>query len=83
MAEVQKGLKLLLFGRGPKFHARVSLVLEFLGLASLVLGIISGATDDVMGMGATNWILIAIALWLWGLASWFTAYHAAKEGYGK
>ena len=79
MAEVQKGLKLLLFGRGPKFHARVSLVLEFLGLASLVLGIISGATDDDMGLGATNWILMAIAIWIWAFWSWLTAYFGAKE----
>ena len=80
MADVPKGLKPLMFGRGPKFHARVSLVLEILGLVSLVLGIISAATDEALGLGATNWILIAIAVWIWAFWSWLTAYFGAKEG---
>ena len=43
MAELPKELKFLLFGRGTKFYARVALALEFLGLVSLVLGIVRWA----------------------------------------
>jgi hypothetical protein len=80
MAAVPKELKFLLFGRGPKFHGRVSMVLEALGLACLIVGIISGFMDKALGLGATNWFLITIALWIWALWSWLCAYTAAKEG---
>ena len=80
MAEVPKGLKPAMFGRGPKFHTWVSLFLEFLGLACLVLGVVAAATDQALGLGSTNWILVAIAVWIWAFWSWLTAYLGAKEG---
>jgi Mn2+/Fe2+ NRAMP family transporter len=79
MAAVPKKLKFLLFGRGPKFHAMVAIVLEFLGLACLIVGIISAVTEKDVGMWSTEWFLITIALWIWALWSWLTAYVAAKE----
>jgi hypothetical protein len=79
MAAVPKNLRFLLFGRGPKFHATVAIVLEFIGLICLILGIISGFTDDTVGMWSTEWFLVTIALWIWALWSWLTAYVAAKE----
>ena len=80
MAAVPKELKFLLFGRGPRFHARAALVLEVLGLVCLILGIISGFMDEAVGLWSTEWFLITIALWILGLWSWFCAYTAAKEG---
>jgi hypothetical protein len=80
MAEIPKDMKFLLFGFGARWHAKCMMALNWLGLASLIVGIISAAMGKALGLGATNWLLIAIALWLWGLASWFTSYHAAKEG---
>jgi hypothetical protein len=80
MAAVPKKLKFLLFGRGPKFHAQVAMVLEALGLACLILGIISSAMDQALGLWSTEWLLITIALWIWALWSWLTAYTGAKEG---
>jgi hypothetical protein len=79
MAAVPKNLKFLLFGRGPKFHATVAIVLEFLGLICLILGIVSGFKQDYVGLYSLEWFLIAIALWIWALWSWLTAYVAAKE----
>ena len=80
MAEIPKDVKFLIFGKGVKWHARVSMIMNWLGLVCLILGIISGAINNALGLGAGNWLLLAIALWLWALAAWFTAYFAAKEG---
>jgi hypothetical protein len=80
MAEIPKDMKFLLFGFGARWHAKCMMALNWLGLACLIVGIIGDAINRVPGLEPTNWILIAIALWLWGLASWLTAYHAAKEG---
>jgi hypothetical protein len=80
MADIPKDMKFLLFGFGAKWHAKCMMALNWLGLASLIVGIISAAIGKSLGLGATNWLLIAIAFWVWGLASWLTAYHAAKEG---
>jgi len=79
MAAVPKELKFLLFGMGPKFHATVAMVLEFLGLACLIVGIISAFKNDSIGIWSTEWFLITIALWIWALWAWLTAYVAAKE----
>ena len=79
MAAVPKELKFLVFGKGPKFHAVAAIVLEVLGLACLILGIISGFTDEAVGLWSTEWFLITIALWVWAFWSWFTAYFGAKE----
>ena len=81
MAEVPKELKFLLFGRGAKWHARAAMVLDFLGLACLIVGIIGSVIDEGLGLWwPTDWIFLAIALWILGLWSWLTAYFAAKEG---
>jgi len=80
MAAVPKKLKFLLFGMGAKWHAQVAMVLEFLGLACLIVGIISGAMDKALGLWSTEWFLLAIAIWIWGLWAWLCAYTAAKEG---
>ena len=57
MAAVPKKLKSLLFGMGPKVNAIVATVLEFLGLACLIVGIISGSSRNV-GLWSTEWFLI-------------------------
>jgi undecaprenyl pyrophosphate phosphatase UppP len=79
MAEIPKDMKFLLFGRGAKWHGRSSIVLDFLGIACLIIGIIGSAINNAIGLGAINWILIAIALWILGIWAWLTAYNAAKE----
>jgi hypothetical protein len=80
MAEVPKELKFLLFEQGAKWHAIEALVFNFLGLACLIMGIISGVMDRALGLWAIYWFPIAIALWIGGLWAWLRAYFAAKEG---
>ncbi len=80
MAAVPKNLKFLLFGMGPKFHATVAFIMEILAFACLVIGIVSGVKyEAVFELWSTEWFLIAIALFIWGLWSWLCAYVAAKE----
>lgn len=79
MAAVPKELRFLLFGRGPKFHAKAALFLEVLGLICLIMGIIAGAMSKELGLAPSYWLLMAIALWIWALWSWLTAYVGAKE----
>ena len=79
MAAVPKKLKSLLFGMGPKINATFATVLEFLGLACLIVGIISGFKNDAVGLWSTEWFLIAIVLFIWGLWHWLCAYAAAKD----
>lgn len=79
MAAIPKELKSILFGMGPKINGMVATVLEFLGLACFILGIISGFMDEPIGMWASYWFLAAIGLWIWALWLWLCAYVAAKE----
>ena len=80
MAAVPKKLRFLLFGMGAKFHATVAIVLEFVGLGCLIVGIVGSVTDQGLGMWwPTDWFFVAIALWIWALWSWLTAYVAAKD----
>lgn len=80
MAEIPKDLKFLLFGRGARWHARSGMVLDVLGLVCFIVGIVGDVANKVPGLEPTNWFLMAIGLWVWGLWGWFCAYTAAKEG---
>jgi len=80
MPEIPKDLKFLLFGRGAKWHARAAIVLESLGLVCLIVGIVGDAINRTPGLEPTNWFIMALALFVWGLAAWLCAYTAAKEG---
>jgi Mn2+/Fe2+ NRAMP family transporter len=79
MAAVPKKLRFVLFGLGPKVNAIMAIVCEFLGLACLVPGLISAVSNKDVGMWSTEWFLITIALWIYGLWWWLTAYVAAKD----
>jgi len=80
MAQVPRGLRFLLFGMGPKWHASMAQIFDWLGLACLVVGIVASAMDEKLGLGPTNWLLVAIALILFSLYAWLCAYFAAREG---
>jgi hypothetical protein len=79
MAEIPKDMKFLLFGMGPKWHARVAMVSNSIGMVTLIISIISAAADNALGLGAGNWFLLTITLFLWGLSAWLCAYFGAKE----
>lgn len=80
MAEIPKDLKFLLFGKGAKWHARVSMVLQVLGIVCLIIGIVGDAINRTPGLAPTNWFILAVAFIVWGLWAWLCAYTAAKEG---
>jgi len=62
-------------------HARMAFVANFLGILSVIVGIVSAATKHPLGLGATSWFLLTIIFFLWSLSFWFSAYFGAKEGY--
>jgi len=78
MPQIPESIKFLLFGFGPEMAARIALVANSIGLATMILGIIAGATGKNLGLGATNWFLLTIALFIWGLGQWLVAYFGAK-----
>jgi hypothetical protein len=78
MSEIPESLKFLLFGFGPEMAARMALVANSIGLVTMILGIIAGVTGHKLGLGATNWFLLTIALFIWGLGQWLAAYFGAK-----
>lgn len=81
MAEVPQNTKLWLFMLGPRISAIESLTVCLAGLVTMILGVVSAATNNTLGLGAGNWFLLSIVLFLWGIAKWFIAYFGAKEGY--
>jgi len=56
------------------------MVLNSIGMVTLILSIISAATNNALGLGAGNWFLLTIALFLFALSAWPCAYFGAKEG---
>ncbi len=81
MAEVPKNTQFLLFGFGPQMHAVMALVANLFGIIMTILGIISAAGKTSIGLNTTNWFLLTIILFIWGLSFWFAAYFGAKEGF--
>jgi len=81
MAEIPQKVQFLLFGFGPQMHALMALIANFLGIATTALGIISAAKKNSLGLGSTNWFLLTIILFIWGLSFWLAAYFGAREGY--
>jgi len=80
MQEIPKDLKRLLFGMGPRWHASVSLIMNWLGFGCLIVGIVGAAMDSTPGLKPTTWFILTALLWLWALAAWICAYFGAKEG---
>jgi hypothetical protein len=83
MTEIPQNVKFLLFGFGPRQTALMALVINILGMATTIIGIISAATKDSLSLGAGNWFLLSIVLFIWGLLFWCVAYFGAREGYTK
>lgn len=71
--------KLLFPPIGAKGAAIMALVVEILAVGSLVVGIVSDAMQEVLWLDVLVWFFIAIALFIYGLWCWLTAYFASKE----
>ena len=83
MAQIPQNIQSLLFGFGPQMHAIMALIANLLAIATTILGIISAARKNSIGLDATHWFLLAIILFIWSLSFWFAAYFGAKEGYNR
>ena len=81
MAEIPQNTKFWLFGMGPKMITKEAFMVKVAGIVTLIVGIISAATNNGFGLGVGNWFLLSIALFIWGILAWFIAYYGAKEGY--
>ena len=81
MADVPENAKYLLFGYGPRLHALMAFIANLLGIAALILGLVSAATRTSIGLDGTTWFLLTIVLFIWSLSFWLSAYFGAKEGY--
>ena len=81
MAEIPQNMRFILFGLGPKVLARTAITMQFAGVATMILGIVSAATNNELCLGAGNWFLLTIILFFWGITDWFVAYFGTKEGY--
>lgn len=81
MSEVPQNTRFILFGFGPKMHAQMAFVANFLGIITVIVGIVSAAIEKPLGLGATEWFLLTIIFFLWSLSFWLSAYFGAKEGY--
>jgi hypothetical protein len=79
MSQISGSIRFLLFGLGPEMAARMALVANSIGLITMILGIVAGATSHKLGLGATNWLLLTVALFIWGLGQWLVAYLGAKS----
>jgi hypothetical protein len=79
--QIPQNVQFLLFGFGPQMHATMALVANLLGLVMTILGIISTVRASPLGLSTTNWFLLAIILFVFGLTFWFGAYFGAKEGF--
>ena len=83
MAEIPQNVKFILFGFGPRQTAQMALIINILGMATTIFGVISAATKNSLYLGAGNWLLLSIVFFIWGLSFWLVAYFGAKEGYNK
>jgi hypothetical protein len=78
MAEISKNLQTLVFGR-PKWRAQVSIVSDWIGTICVVIGVVSDATNRVIGLEPTNWFLLGIAFFIAGFWKWAMAYTGIKK----
>jgi len=78
MTDIALNIQFLLFGFGPEMAALMALAANSIGLVTMILGIIAAATGRKLGLGATNWFLLTIALFIWGWGQWLVAYFGAK-----
>jgi len=81
MADVPQNAKFLLFGFGPKMHAQMAMIANLLGIIAVIVGIVSAATKNSLGLGATHWFLLTIIFFIWSISFWISAYFGAKEGF--
>ncbi len=79
MAEIPDDVKRHLFERNPMLCLWMNGILTYLGVAFMVIGIVSDAMNKVLGLEPTNWFIMAVGFWMLGIFAWFRGYYSAKE----
>ena len=77
MAEIRKEWKRHLFEKNPMRCLWLDSILSFLGFAFLVIGIVGDATNKVLGLEPTNWLIMAIGFWVLSGYAWRRGYYSA------
>ena len=82
MAEIPKDLKRHLFERNPMLCCWMHDTFTYLGVAVMMIGIISDAINKTLGLDPTNWFIMAVGLWMLGIFAWFRGYYSALHSSG-
>lgn len=83
MSEFPKSQRFMIFVANPKIEPIKARLTCYASIIVAILGIISAATHNELGLGSVSWFLLSIFLVLWALVQWFIGYFAAKEGFIK
>jgi hypothetical protein len=79
MVEIPNDMKRYLFESNPKRCIWMSEILTYLGVAFMIVGIVSDAMNKALGLEPTNWFILAVGFWMLGIFAWFRGYYSAKE----
>jgi hypothetical protein len=79
MAEIPKDVKRRLFESNPILCCWMNDIFTYLGVAAIIVGIVSDAINMKLGLESTNWFILAIGFWMLGIFAWFRGYYSAKE----
>jgi len=82
MTEIPSEWKRHLFERNPMLCMWMNALWTYLGVAFLVIGIVSDAMNKVLGLEPTNWFIMAVLFMLMGIFAWFRGYYSALHGSG-
>ncbi len=79
MSEISEEVKKKLFEANPLLCCRMSDVMTYLGVAFILIGVISNAINRSLLLGSTNWFLLALIVFILGIFAWIRGYFSAKE----
>ncbi len=79
MSEIPDDVKKKLFEANPMLCCRMSDVMTYLGVAALLIGIISDVINRVLLLEPTNWLIMSVIFFILGIFAWFRGYFSAKE----
>jgi hypothetical protein len=79
MAEIPDDVKRSLFEKNPKLCCWMHDILTYLGIAFMVVGIVSDVMNKKLILESTNLFLLMLGSWMLSIFSWFRGYYSAKE----
>ena len=79
MSEIPDDVKKKLFEANPMLCCRMNDAMTYLGVAFLLIGIISDAINRTLFLEPTNWFIMAVIFFILGIFAWFRGYFSAKE----